>query len=90
LPRQTCKLPLRTLAEATLKMAILHRKNSLGYKTVEGARVGDLFMSLIQTCRLNGINAYQYLLALARNVAAITLNPGAWLPWIYPKSSPPA
>ena len=65
-------------------MAILHRKNSLGYKTVEGARVGDLFMSLIQTCRLNGINAYQYLLALVRNQAAVTLNPGAWLPWNYP------
>ena len=76
------------ICERALKMAILHRKNSLGYKTIEGARVGDLFMSLIQTCRLNGVNAYQYLLALARNVVAVTLNPGAWLPWNYPKSSP--
>jgi len=75
------------ICERALKMAILHRKNSLGYQTLEGARVGDLFLSLIQTCRLNGINAYRYLLALARNLAAVTLNPGAWLPWNYPESS---
>jgi hypothetical protein len=31
-------------------MAILHRKNALFYKTQNGARVGDLFMSLIYTC----------------------------------------
>lgn len=42
--------------ERALKMAILHRKNSLSYKTARGAKTGDLFMSLIQTCRLNGIN----------------------------------
>ena len=36
------------LVERVLKKAILHRKNSLFYKTLNGARVGDLFMSLIQ------------------------------------------
>jgi hypothetical protein len=40
------------ICEQALKMAILHRKNSLGYKTQNGARLGDLFMSLIHTCRL--------------------------------------
>jgi hypothetical protein len=35
------------LVERILKKAILHRKNSLFYKTLNGARVGDLFMSLI-------------------------------------------
>ena len=29
------------------KMDILHRKNSLFYKTRKGAQMGDLFMSLI-------------------------------------------
>ena len=33
--------------ERAIKMAILHRKNSLSYKTEHGARVGDVFMSLI-------------------------------------------
>ena len=38
------------LVERALKKAILHRKNSLFYKTENGAEVGDLFMSLIHTC----------------------------------------
>jgi transposase len=42
------------IVERILKKAILHRKNSLFYKTLNGARVGDLFMSLIHTCELNG------------------------------------
>jgi hypothetical protein len=33
-----------------LKKTILHRKNSLFYKTVHGALIGDIFMSLIHTC----------------------------------------
>ena len=67
-------------------MAILHRKNSLGYKTVKGAQVGDLFMSLIQTCRSNGINPFEYLKALARNPAAVAAHPADWLPWNYPQA----
>ena len=40
------------LCERVLKRAILHRKGSLFYKTVRGAQVGDIYMSLIHTCRL--------------------------------------
>ena len=76
------------ICERALKMAIQHRKNSLSYKTVEGARVGDLFMSIIHTCQLNGIHAYEYLLALVRNVGSVKLNPKAWLPWNYPRGQP--
>lgn len=72
--------------EQALKMAILHRKNSLSYKTLNGARTGDLFMSLIHTCRLNGVNPFEYLLAIATHPAAVKLVPQAWLPWNYPKS----
>lgn len=72
--------------EQALKMAILHRKNSLSYKTLNGARTGDLFMSLIHTCRLNGINPFEYLLAIATHPDAVKLVPQAWLPWNYPKS----
>ncbi|HYN61196.1 MAG TPA: IS66 family transposase, partial [Rubrivivax sp.] len=35
------------LCEQILKRAILHRKGSLFYKTVRGAQVGDIYMSLI-------------------------------------------
>jgi len=44
------------VCERALKKAILHRKNAYFYKTGNGARVGDLFMSLIHTCELNGVN----------------------------------
>ncbi|MGV1014362.1 MAG: IS66 family transposase [Methyloceanibacter sp.] len=74
------------IAERALKMAILHRKNSLSYKTANGARTGDLFMSLIHTCRLNGVNPFDYLLAIATHAETVKLVPQAWLPWNYPKA----
>ena len=44
------------LVERALEKAILHRRNSLFYKTLNGAEVGDLYMTLIHTCELNGAN----------------------------------
>jgi transposase len=73
--------------EQALKMAILHRKNSLSYKTLGGARTGDLFMSLIHTCRLNRINPFAYLLAIATRSDDVKLHPAGWLPWNYPQAS---
>ena len=73
--------------EQALKMAILHRKNSISYKTLNGARTGDLFMSLIHTCRLNRINPFAYLLALATHPETVKACPAAWLPWSYPASN---
>jgi len=67
-------------------MAIVHRKNSLSYKTLMGARTGDLFMSLIHTCRLNRINPFEYLMAIATHADEVALHPQAWLPWHYPRS----
>ena len=46
------------LCERALKLAVLHRKNALFYRTMNGAQVGDLFMSLIHTCQLNGVNSF--------------------------------
>jgi hypothetical protein len=75
--------------EQALKMAILHRKNSLSYKTLNGAQTGDLFMSLIHTCRLNRINPFAYLLAIATHAEAVKLRPSDWLPWNYPPAAAP-
>ena len=52
------------IGERALKRAILHRKNSMSYKTLRGARVGDIFMSLIHTCQLNRVNPFDYLMAI--------------------------
>ncbi len=63
-------------------MAIMHRKNSYFYKTENGAQVGDLLMS-INTCRIDGINPFEYLTALQRNAERVRANPAQWLPWNY-------
>jgi hypothetical protein len=78
------KAPLDNNAcERAIKMAILHRKNSLFYKTEHGAYIGDMFMSLIHTCALSKINPYLYLTALQKNSSALFKNPHLWLPWNY-------
>ena len=74
------------ICERALKMAILHRKNSLSYKTQRGAEVGDLYMSLIHTCRLNDINPFDYLRALQEHPDAVRKDPRQWLPWTYRQS----
>jgi transposase len=71
------------LVERALKKAILHRKNSLFYKTRKGAQMGDLFMSLIHTCELNGANAFDYLMELLRHAEELKRNPSEWMPWNY-------
>jgi transposase len=71
------------LCERALKKAILHRKNALFYKTQNGARVGDLFMSLIYTCQLNEVNPFDYLTQLQRHAEALEACPEQWMPWNY-------
>jgi transposase len=71
------------IVERALKKAILNRKNGLFYKTLNGAHVGDLFMSLIHTCELNGANPFDYLSELLRHSAELSTRPGDWLPWNY-------
>ena len=71
------------ICERALKKAILHRKNALFYKTENGARVGDLFMSLIHTCNLAGVNPFDYLTELQKHSADLAEHPEKWLPWNY-------
>ncbi|HLJ95256.1 MAG TPA: transposase, partial [Gemmataceae bacterium] len=71
------------VAERALKKAILHRKNALFYKTQNGARVGDLFMSLIYTSQLNDANPFDYLTQLQRHVEQVAVRPELWMPWNY-------
>jgi transposase len=71
------------VCERALKKAILHRKNALFYKTRHGARVGDLFMSLIYTCQLNEANPFDYLTELQRHADELATRPELWMPWNY-------
>jgi len=70
-------------AERALKKAILHRRNSLFYKTQNGADVGDLFMTLIYTAELSGSSPFDYLTALIQHAGALPLSPRDWFPWDY-------
>jgi hypothetical protein len=69
--------------EQLLKRGILHRKNSMFYRTERGAQVGDLYMSLIETCRRCGTNPLEYLTALQQHARLVSQNPGQWLPWNF-------
>jgi len=71
------------VCERILKKAILHRKNALFYRTLNGAHVGDTFMSLIHTAELNHIAPFEYLVALQRHASAVAARPADWLPWNY-------
>lgn len=71
------------ICERILKKAILHRKNALFYKTENGARVGDLFMSLIYTCQFCKANPFEYLTELQRHADQLSLSPQDWMPWNY-------
>jgi transposase len=73
------------LCEQILKRAILHRKGSLFYKTVNGAEVGDIYMSLIHTCRLCDVNPFEYLNALQHHAQDVIDHTARWLPWNYHK-----
>jgi len=58
-------------------------KNSLSYKTLAGARVGDIHLSLIPTGELNRINPFDYLMALEPHAEAVAQAPTGWFPWNY-------
>jgi hypothetical protein len=53
------------------------------FKTLNGARVGDLFMSLIYTCELGGIEPFDYLTELQKHAEELVLAPQQWMPWNY-------
>ena len=61
----------KNLCEQALKMAILHRKGSMFYKTANGAAVGEIYMSIIHICRLCDVNPFEYLQALQQHAPAV-------------------
>jgi transposase len=74
------------IVERSLKMAILNRKNAYFNKTETGAYGGDIFMSVIQTCKMHKVNAYEYLTILQKHSISIKEKPYDWLPWNYKKA----
>ncbi|OED42018.1 hypothetical protein AB833_08315 [Chromatiales bacterium (ex Bugula neritina AB1)] len=69
--------------EQIIKMIILVRKNSLFYKTQNGADVGDILTSILATAIHNNVNVFDYLLALQKNRFDVGRNAHRWMPWNY-------
>lgn len=70
-------------AEQILKPPVTMRKNSYGYKTSQGAEVNAILLSVIQSCRLNGTNVWNYLVSVLRGSGEVSGNPKQFLPWTY-------
>lgn len=71
------------MCERAIKLVVLHRKNALYYRNDTGAAVSDVIQSIIQTCKLNNVSAYEYLVAIIENQTEVRKNPDKWLPWNY-------
>ena len=54
-------LPDNNGAERTIRPETLYRKNSLFAGNEQGARRAALFFSLLETCKLNNIDPFEYL-----------------------------
>jgi hypothetical protein len=72
--------------ERILKHAIRQRRASLFYLTKNGARVGDIYTSLIVTTVLHHGDPIRYLTALFANYKTVAAAPGDWLPWNYERA----
>lgn len=71
------------VCERALKKAILHRKNALYFRSLRGARVADVFMSLGYSAVLAKANPVAYLTALLEHHEEVARDPAAWMPWNY-------
>lgn len=69
--------------ERLLKRSVLNRKNAYFYRNENGAKIGDILMSTIETCALNKVNPWNYLLAIQEYQKQVQSHPEKWLPWNY-------
>lgn len=51
-------------AEQTIRFAVIFRKLSFGHRTEQGAGLFCVLTSVLDTCRLNGINTFEFLNAV--------------------------
>lgn len=71
------------LCERVLKKVILHRKNSLFFKSERGAEVSDIYFSLIVTAQLHEVSPFDYLKELIEHHVDAGRQPELWMPWNY-------
>jgi len=72
--------------EQALKLIALLRKNAMFFKTIAGAKNGDVIMSLGTTAGFHGVNIDHYFTSCLRYQKEVQANPEAFLPWNYLKT----
>jgi transposase len=70
-------------AERLIKRAVLNRKNAYFFRNETGAKIADILMSIMETCVLNNVNPYNFLIAIQKHQQDVRQNPMLWLPWLY-------
>lgn len=75
--------------ERLIKRSVLNRKNAYFFKTEQGADIADALLSVIETCVLNQVNPYNYLIAIQQNKERVLTHAHSWLPWNYMATAPP-
>ena len=70
-------------SERLIKRAVLNRKNAYFYRNETGAKIGDILMSVLETCILNNVNPQNFLIAIQKYSKDVYQNPKLWLPWVY-------
>lgn len=73
------------ILENAIRPFVIGRRNWLFADTVGGAQASANLYSLIETCKANGVNPYQYLVALfkALPLASSADDYEALLPWHF-------
>ncbi len=77
-------VPLDTnLVEQALIIPVRYLAASFNYKTINGAEVGDRFMSLIVTALKNDVEPVEFLTHCLEHHEELKTNPEKYLPWVY-------
>lgn len=71
--------------ERLIKQSVRNRKNAYFYRNETGAKIGDILMSVMETCILNDANPWEYLVAIQEYQKDVRKNPALWVPWAYEK-----
>jgi len=72
------------MVEQLMKYFIMQRKSSYFYKTLASAKILSGFTSIITTCRVNNVNANEYLNWVQENWLKVQASQGSnYMPWDY-------
>jgi transposase len=79
-------------AERLIRLGVMGRNNYYGHHAIWAGELAAMVFSIIETCQLNGLNPYQFLLDYFNVCAQLGQAPSdltPFLPWLNKSRSPP-